>query len=184
MPGSTHLLSIDGGISTGASLWSLPDISHAQLEGAWQFTGGLRGFMAWTSEHRIADAASEGLTVLSEKFTPLNNKGFSLTMESVEPLRIEGAMVALGMIPDYEPGSPNWQRPAAMYWAGGSNLAERKKRARKWLKDHDLLVPAKELGAPDNNDFVSSSLHALAWLRKHHKPTLEHYWPNEEEQVD
>lgn len=186
-----YLLSVDGGISSGITLWTLPDDAPAVRVSAWQFGGGLGGFLRWHRENTYIYAGSDDevwrfpsldeidwrdVMLVSEKFTPLNNAGFSLTMESVEPLRIEGAMVALGIIPDYEPKSLHWQRPAAMYWAGGTNLAERKKMSRKWLKEHDLLVPAKELGAPDNNDFVSSSLHALAWLRKNHRPTLEHYF--------
>src|SRR5690606_28918305 len=92
---------------------------------------------------------------VSEKFTPLQGKGFSLTMDAVEPLRIEGALIALNVMPDYAPEEKTWQRPDKMYFCGGKNLAEKKKLSRQFLKDTDNYVMPKELGTPDSDDFLS-----------------------------
>lgn len=118
-------------------------------------------------------------TVIAEKFTPRSGGGFSHTQASTEPLRIEGALIALGVLPDYRIGksNPRWQQPKEMYFAGGEDLSTRKKRAHAWLKNHDLYVTGKDVGCKDANDARSAMLHAIAYLRKQkHLPTLEHYF--------
>lgn len=193
-----YLLSVDPGKSSGLTLWTVPDTERAERIGAWQVEGGLAGFLGWVDrwicfpdesdiwptdvpevEIPGAGIATVPFLCLSERFTPLQNQGFSLTSDAVEPLRIEGAMIALGMIPHYDEAPDQWQRPAQMYLYGGTNLADRKKRARAWLKERDLLLTGKDVGCKDAHDAVSSTLHALAWLRSHHEPTRAHFWGGE-----
>lgn len=193
-----HLLSVDGGKSTGVTLWTVRADAPAERVAVWQFRGGLQGFLGWANrwiclpdgdsiwpvdvpevEIPGAGIATVPFRCISERFTPLQNQGFSLTSDAVEPLRLEGAMIALGMIPHYDEAPDQWQRPAQMYLYGGTNLADRKKRARAWLKERGLLLTGKDVGCKDAHDAVSSTLHALAWLRKHHGPTRAHYWGGE-----
>lgn len=191
-----YLLSIDPGKSTGVTLWSYSDDQPAIRIGAWQFGGGAFGLRGWIKRNRILSDWGEttwkiegeyfewdDTSILCEKFTPLQGKGFSLTMDAVEPLVCEGVLIGLDIIPAYEQKTDQacWQRPASMYFCGGSTKPEKLKRSRAWLKDHGLLLTGKDVGCPDADDAISSTLHALAWFRKmKHAPTLEHYWKDEE----
>lgn len=191
-----YLLSVDPGRSTGITLWEVPDNTHAIMLGAWQFRDGLHGFLDWYRDHTdvgygevvgwlFHDAEVWGTVRLHEvraaveKFTPLQNKGFSLTLDSVEPLRIEGALVAMGIVPDYAPDSPHWQRPNEMYWVPGKNAAEKRKRQTAWVKDRfpELHLTGKSVNAPDADDARSAQWHALAYLRRNHLPSARHYFP-------
>lgn len=201
-----HLLSIDPGKSTGITLWRYSDQEPAVRTGAWQFGGGAEGLRDWinntfhpeTWDYRLDEAAEpywefysggkkievndDNLSVLCEKFTPLQGKGFSLTMDAVEPLVCEGVLIGLHVIPAYEQKTEQdcYQRPASMYFCGGSTKAEKLKRSRAWLKENGLLLTGKDVGRPDADDAISSTLHALAWFRKKdHRPTIEHYWKDE-----
>jgi hypothetical protein len=177
------ILSIDGGKSTGTAFFSYSDAQPARLVRGWQFSGGVGAFVDWAKEQLWSDKSLPfngvdypELTIVAERFVPLTGKGFSQTSDSVEPLRVEGAMIALGLMPaDYS--DTRWARPAAMYWAGGDTLADKKKRLRAWLKEHDMYLTGKDLGAPDNNDFVSAAAHGVAYFRRtNHIPTLEAYF--------
>ena len=129
-------------------------------------------------EYKEISSTSEIVDVtICEKFTPLQNTGFSLTLKAVEPLRLEGGLVALGIMPDYLPEHYDvWPRPSAMYFKGGSTKAEKLKRSRAWLKEHGLLLTGKDVGQPDADDAISATLHAFAYLiRKRHLPTMKHY---------
>lgn len=191
-----YLLSVDPGRSTGITLWEVPDDTHATMLGAWQFGGGLGGFMKWYQNHidvdygevvgwLFHDAEIYGtislyeVRAVVEKFTPLQNKGFGLTLDSVEPLRIEGALVAMGIVPDYEPSSPHWQRPNEMFWVPGKNAAEKRKRQVAWVKERfpELHLTGKSVNAPDADDARSAQWHALAYLRRNHLPSARYYFP-------
>jgi len=103
---------------------------------------------------------------VSEQFTLLNHD----YVANVEPVRIEGAMTALGF-------GPIWQPPAMMYFCGGETKAARKKASQDFLKANDLWLTGKDVGQPDANDAISSTLHALAYFRSiRHIPTLKKYW--------
>lgn len=127
--------------------------------------------------HHLHSLRFEGeIVYICEKFTPLTGRGFALTLDSVEPLRAEGALIAKGFMAAEFPHE-SWQRPAVMYSHGGSTLPEKKKASRAWLKKHDLLPTGKTVGQPDANDAVSATLHAFAYMRKiGHLPTLKHYY--------
>lgn len=191
----TYILAIDPGLSSGIVLGKFSDTEPFERVAFWQVEGGLAGFIRWSLENWTFDSEdcyyalmSNGLyipeshlLVVAEKFTPLTNNGFSLTLDSVEPLRIEGALVALGLMPAEFPDTEHrWQRPAQMYFSGGEDKASRLKASRAWLKSHGLLVTGKQVGCKDANDVNSAQLHAFAHLRKiRHLPTIKHYFPVE-----
>lgn len=196
-----YLLSFDCGKSSGVTLWSYSDQEPATRIGAWQFGGGAAGLRDWIEEHYSNDfwdyyndeecdptwafldmnlyIDDEAVSLVCEKFTPLQGKGFSLTMDAVEPLVCEGVLIGLHVIPAYEQKTEQdcYQRPASMYFCGGSTKAEKLKRSRAWLKENGLLLTGKDVGCPDADDAISSTLHALAWFRKKkHYSSLVHYW--------
>jgi hypothetical protein len=203
-----YLLSFDPGKSSGITLWQYADDSPAERIGAWQVEGGAEGLRDWIEHVRHKgwsdrfdeevdiwyfhglEVGDNGLiegdmvTVVSEKFTPLQNKGFSLTMDSVAPLIGEGVLIAFGLLPNYDPDAkqPCYQRPSEMYWCGGKTKAEKLKNSRAWLKEHGLLLTGKQVGCKDADDANSSTLHALTWFRKQsHMPSIEKFWPKGEE---
>lgn len=190
MTETRYILAIDPGKSSGLALLSYGG-HPAELVQAWQVEGGLGGLAEWFRGHtedspfltgwvlpevgEVGYLYEEAPTVICEKFVPLAGGGFSQTLDSTEPLRIEGALVWQGLMPDYTSGEKRWQRPNAMYRYGGSNLAERKKRARAFLKAHDLYTMPKDLGTKDSNDAMSATLHGLAYLMTtvKHRPTWD-----------
>lgn len=167
-------MSIDPGLSTGLAVGHYTEDTPLKITGRQQFAGGLQGFLEWQGGD-IWDLADGSVLVISEKFTPRPNEKFNLTLKSVEPLRIEGALVAMGMMPDYP--DPRWRSPAAQYFSGGANLTERKKKSRQFLKDHDLYITGKDVGQKDADDAISATLHLIAYMRHiNHLPTLKHYF--------
>lgn len=200
---TSYLLSIDPGKSTGVALFSYSESVPATLVTAWQFDGGLSGFLRWHRDHTyeyiegpevlinvkgddgnfedIGDTMFGWLhytTVVSEKFTPLQNRGFNLTLDSVEPLRIEGALVAMGLLPDYGPKVPSWQRPNEMYWVPGKNAVEKRRNQVAWVKERfpELHLTGKDVSAPDADDARSAIWHGMVWLRKNHLPSAKHWF--------
>lgn len=113
-------------------------------------------------------------TLVCEKFTPYQ----SLTLASAEPLRIEGWLVGTGKIPDYK-NQEFWPQPAAQYFMAdsGDSLATKKKKAREFLKKHDLYVTGGKVGRKDSNDVTSATLHAIWYMVKiRHMPTMKKYF--------
>ena len=108
----------------------------------------------------------KNVTVIAEKFTARNTRGFSYTTASLEPLRGEGALIALGLMPDYTPREKRWRDPGVQYLVGGKDKADKKKRQHKFLKDSDFYRTGKDLGAPDADDFRSSASQWLAYLAR------------------
>lgn len=190
MTDTRYILSLDPGKSSGVALLSYGD-HPVELVQAWQPEGGLMGLVEWFRDHtedspfftgwvlpelgEVGYFYDEAPTVICEKFVPLSGGGFSQTLDSTEPLRIEGALVWEGLMPDYSAAEKRWQRPNAMYRYGGQSLAEKKKRARAFLKANDLYVMPKDLGTKDSNDAMSATLHGVAYLATtvKHKPTWE-----------
>lgn len=182
-----YVLSFDPGVSNGVALGRISEDTPYELVNAWQFRGGASALRDWIHQwwdvyysnpnHLQFNTGTTiwDLTVISEKFTPLQGKGFSLTMDAVEPLRGEGVLIALDVMPDYEPGSKVWQRPNEMYFCGGSKLAEKKKLSRKFLKDTGNYRMPRVLGTPDSDDAMSATLHGIAYVMKtlKHKPTFD-----------
>lgn len=164
------VLSIDPGVSTGIALIRYAPDDPPTLEGAWQFGGGVAGLIDWYHDHETG-----GCTVIAEKFAARNTRGFSYTTASLEPLRGEGALIALGLMPDYTPKEKRWTDPKLQYLVGGEDLADKKKRQHKFLKDNGFYKTGKDFGTPDADDFRSAASHGLAYLARelHHKPTFE-----------
>lgn len=182
-----YVLACDPGKSSGFALVGY-NKTEVWLEKAWQVEGGVSGLIRWTNRGvlplRLASSGIYGmlgsikyhaddLTVISEKFTPLSGGGFNQTLDSVEPLRGEGALIALGLMPDYP--DPKWRRPDRQYLYGGANLAEKKRRAHRFLKDSGFYVTGKDVGCKDANDARSAMLHGLSYLAQvvKHKPTYD-----------
>lgn len=189
---TNYVLSIDPGLSTGISLLSYGATSLPVLEGKWQFSGGVRGFTRWfasqteDSHYRSGwsfTPTEDGLLELSffeddfvtiaEKFTARGQNGFSLRTDALEPLRVEGAMIALGLMPDYDKAEKRWVDPAQQYIAGGKDKATKKRRQHALLKHLGYYVTGKDVGCPDADDVRSSLAHALGYLMRveKHEPT-------------
>jgi hypothetical protein len=184
---NNYVLSMDPGLSTGISLLGYDDNS-VWLEDGWQFGGGVSGFLRWVPGVLNLDPGMNGLSVqqylrvnnlaprvIAEKFQPISHANYALTTASVEPLRVEGAMIALGLMPDYTAEEKRWRAPTLQYAVGGKGKPEKKKRLHKMLKDTDFYRTGKDLGSPDADDFRSATGHGLAYLARElkHRPTFE-----------
>lgn len=173
----TYLLSVDPGWSTGVVLGTYDDDSPFEVEKVWQIPGGVEALARWYYQTFWPVYGGLHFESVVEKFTPRPNGKFGLTLKSVEPLRCEGWLVGERVVEDYHTGSTEWQQPGEQYFAGGKTKVEKKKRQHQWLKEHDLYVTGKMVGAPDADDVRSTLAHALVKLRKqNHMPTLEHYF--------
>lgn len=190
-----YVLSIDPGISTGISLIRFPADDRPELVDAWQFTGGAMGLLLWAERHVFLDPGVSGVSwatrylrdrwgegsfqAIAEKFTARNTKGFSYTTASLEPLRGEGVLLALGLMPDYDPKIKEWRDPGLQYLVGGKDLADKKKRQHAFLKDIGFYRTNKDF--PDSpakdgaDDFRSSAAHGLNYGARvlKHKPTFD-----------
>lgn len=115
------------------------------------------------------------VTIIAEKFTARNTRGFSYTTASLEPLRCEGALIALGLMPDYTVAEKRFRDPSLQYFSGGSGKAERKKRQHAFLKANGFYRTGKDLDAPDADDYRSSAAHGIAYIARElkHKPTFD-----------
>ena len=115
--------------------------------------------------------------VIAEKFTARNTKGFSYTTASLEPLRGEGALIALGLMPDYTVAEKRWRDPSLQYFAGGTGKAERKKRQHAFLKANGFYRTNSDF--PDSptkdgaDDFRSATAHGINYIARElkHEPT-------------
>lgn len=164
---------IDPGRSTGIVWGSYSDTQPWTREGFAQIPDGVAGVVKWVSENKWSRKYEWG----SEKFIPLSGNEFSHTLGSVEPLRVEGALIALGLLPAEYP-APQWQRADQQYFCGGDNVREKRKRSKAWLKEHGLYLTGRSVGQKDAEDVISATLHALSWARKHHEPSQRFYFPD------
>ena len=176
-----YLLSFDLGISTGVSLLSYTETTVPVLEGAWQFPGGVAGLLGWYEDDfwgpEVPNMAVGELEIIAEKFTARATKGFSYRTDSLEPLRCEGALIALGLMPDYAPDEKRWRAPSLQYLVGGKE-AEARKRQHRFLEESGYYRTNKDFpGSPAKDkadDFRSSCAHGLNYLaREGHKKTFE-----------
>lgn len=176
-----YVLSIDCGVSTGIALLSYEEDSPAELVEGWQFTGGVAGLLTWIQGDfdnpwdSVQSPTIKPFTSIAEKFTARNTRGFSYTTASLEPLRGEGALIALGLMPDYTVAEKRWRDPALQYFAGGSGKAEKKKRQHAFLKANGFYRTGKEFGTADADDFRSAASHGIVYIARElkHKPTFE-----------
>jgi hypothetical protein len=107
-------------------------------------------------------------TVLAEKFTARGAAAgpFALKTSALEPLRIEGALLAMRV-------PVTWVSPAQQYFLPGKDKAEKKKRQHAWLRENGYAIMPKDLGTKDADDARSACAHVISWLRKFHKPTQD-----------
>lgn len=182
------VLSIDPGVSTGIALLSFEEDSPAELVQGWQFTGGVAGLLEWYETETYPFDFGMGLKlkwpepiylsktrIVAEKFTARNTRGFSYTTASLEPLRGEGALIALGLMPDYTLAEKRWRDPGLQYFAGGSGKAERKKRQHAFLKANGFYRTGKDFGTADADDFRSACAHGVNYIARElkHRPTFD-----------
>ena len=181
-----YILSIDPGKSSGIALGVIGGNKPYDLVKAWQVEGGVVGLSEWLYDNFVSRSETDhdhwnfweleqgGLDarVCSEKFTPLQNKGFAQTLDSTEPLRCEGALIALGVMPDYP--AHEWRRPQVMYLYGGKTLAEKKKRGKDFLKSRGMYLTGKDVGRKDANDALSATWHGISYAAQilKHAPTF------------
>lgn len=182
-------LCIDPGMSNGICLFRWSDEGFEVVK-VWQFPYGAPGLERWIDGERLREERNwdtktgqvveylmlgEKLidVLVVEKFTPHDNEGFSLTQDSVEPLRGEGVLIGKKLLKYIA-----WGEPSMQYFSGGDTKPEKKKRARAFLAAHDMLPTASAVGRPDADDAISATLHAIAWLRRtRHMPTLLTLFP-------
>lgn len=193
------LISIDPGMSTGVIVGTYSDDTPFELTHAFQIEGGVEGFLdnVSTPENGYGDQlvnvklpgpggvrATFGeeveVTVLAEKFTARGsaNTGFSYRTEALEPLRVEGAILALGI-------NPIWVSPQLQYFVGGESKAEKLKNRNAWFKEHRDLgyyITGKDVGCKDADDARSALAHCISFLRREkHLPTLSLFRKEENE---
>lgn len=193
-----YVLSIDPGVSTGIALLSVEEDSPAELVQGWQFTGGVYALCGWLdSTYRDGETTglswdfgvlqltewARNLTPIVEKFTARNTRGFSYTTASLEPLRGEGALIALGLMPDYTVAEKRWRDPSLQYFSGGSGKADRKKRQHAFLKANGFYRTGRDFGTADADDYRSAVAHGINYIARElkHKPTFDMIAGNGEE---
>ncbi len=179
----TYLMSIDPGKSTGVALLEYSETESARLVAGWQFGEGLSGFIGWIKTRYWGPTWGWGfggktyypVETIAEKFQPINHSNYALTTDSVEPLRLEGSLITLGLMPDYTKEEKRWRRPADQYIFGGDSKARKKQLQHKWLKENGFYLTGKDFGTPDADDYRSAAAHGISYLVKvlEHKPTWE-----------
>ena len=177
----THAFQIEGGVEG-----FLKRVTHYQITDDFSGSYGetifeveipngkaLEGFTHWYGDV-FEEEYNSDTTFLVEKFTARGQgNAFSYRTEALEPLRVEGAILALGI-------DPTWVSPQHMYFMSGESKNPTT-NAHRWLKEHGLHITGKDVGCKDSNDARSAILHSIAWLRRQgHKPTLKHYFPEGE----
>lgn len=177
-----YVLSIDPGLSTGIALLSYEENSSVELVQGWQFGNGVTGLVEWIRDHNYGTDSlgpvglgDANLTVIAEKFTARNTKGFAYTTASLEALPCEGALQALWLMPKYTVAEKRWRDPSLQYFSGGSGKAERKKRQHAFLKANGFYRTGRDLGSPDADDFRSACAHGINYIARElkHRPTFD-----------
>lgn len=170
------LISIDPGDSSAYSVLEYDDCCPPKLIEFAQFKGGTEELIK-----RVNNVAAKypDAHIICEDFTARNNSSFGYTTASLEPLVAIGALVAMNLIDRKDRNQ--MCAPALQYFMGGKTLQEKKTNRRLWLAENGFKVMPKDVGQPDCDDVRSSLGHAIAWLRKFHKPTQELFRKDENE---
>lgn len=183
------LISIDPGKSTGIAVGTYSDTEPFKLTHVFQIEGGVEGFLekvtsyyderGWPEDRLeigpevfdLSDTGDKGsITVIAEKFSARGSANkFAYKTGDLEPLRVEGAILALGI-------TPTWVSPASQYFAGGESNNPTT-NAHRWLKANGLHVTGKDVNCKDANDARSAILHCISYLRRqNHIPTLQRFF--------
>lgn len=168
------VVSLDPGESSAASVLKVPDLSPAELVGAYQIKDGVQGFLT------LLDKLEEYrgfATWICEKFSPRPSTatGFQQSLSTSLPLVCEGVLIGRGLMPVYTSSEKRYRAPALQYLVGGKDKADKKKRLHKFLKDSGFYVTGGMLGAADADDARSAIGHGLAYIARElkHKPTFD-----------
>lgn len=167
------LVSLDPGKSSGGAVIGYDD-SGIWLVEAHQVGAGVTGFRGLLTSLQDRWGGPDVIWI-SEKFSPRPGQGFSHGLDSTLPLVCEGVLIDRDLLPEYTPSEKKWRRPADQYLVGGKDLADKKKRQHRFLKENGFYKTGKDFGTPDADDFRSAASHGLAYLARelHHKPTFE-----------
>lgn len=172
------ILFCDPGRSTGLAWGYYDKDTPFTLEGYAQVDGGLLGLLIWLGDNKkIAD----GHEWFAEYYKPY---AAIQTIDSMYPKYIEGSLVTLGYMDDYDLYPANWRTSNYQYVVSGKNAAEKKSKQNAWIKaEHpELYVTGKMVGQKDADDVRSAIGHILSILRDHkHLPTIRKYWPEDAE---
>lgn len=159
------MLSIDPGESIGIALGIFSDTQAYELVETWQPRGGAQGFLDWWNSPALYDAMGdwgENDVRVSERFI-LRSSPKDGRVPNVEPVRIEGVMLALGLDVHYQDR-----------WMKSSVEDQVLKDSGLW---HSNEVGRKKFGHTDARDVNDALIHALAFLKsRRHLPTLRHFW--------
>lgn len=181
----THAFQIEGGVAGFLeNVRHYDDTDDFSSGGTWfsveHFSGEFKkGLVMWFGDILGLDY-EEPPTFLAEKFTARGsaNAGFSYRTDSLEPLRVEGAILALGI-------KPTWVSPAQQYILGGDSKAEKLKNRNAWFKEHKDLgyyIMGRDVGCKDADDARSALAHCISYLRREkHKPTIDLFRKEENE---
>lgn len=159
----TSIAVFDPGMTTGYVLAEVTQTSGPVILDKQEIPGGLETAAQWSAQVGVGGID----VVVSERFrmTPMVR-----TSEQVEPLRIEGAIVAWNPM-------VIWQYPDMMLLAGGhhGSPSRNKTAADNVLRSMGLwTLPSEVHNHKDANDINSAMKHLVAYLRNHnHAPTLE-----------
>lgn len=152
------MLSIDPGGSTGIALGTFSETEPYALVETWQPRGGAVGFLEWAVD---TDWFAPLDVIVAEQFI-LRSAEKDNRVPNVEPIRIEGVMLALRWDVQYQ------------------SRTMKSMVKDQVLKDHGLWQTGKKFGHTDGRDANDAIIHALAHLKnKRHLPSLRKYWgPN------
>lgn len=166
-----RLVSIDPGMSTGLFVGEYSETEPLVKLDSYQIADGLPGLHLFLEDSGILDSKYRTVQVISERFTPRPMRR-AYKSEELEPLRIEGYLMAKGYMP-YDYKDIRWGRPERMVIAGGSTTAQRKKNGDDKLREMGLWTLPTEVGRADNFDVIASTKHAVGYLLQiMHQPTM------------
>lgn len=150
----TYLVAVDPGVATGICLGYYSETEPWRRIDTWIVKDGIEGFIRWYyTEAPDLVHVSEWVV---EKFVLSGGNDF---VANTEPLRIEGAIIALGLKPVW-----NYRYDKALC-------------KDEVLKKHKLWVTGKMVNHTDGRDANDAAIHSLALMKKRaHIPSLKHYW--------
>jgi len=159
---------IDPGVETGEIYAEYWDDSPLRIIERRQYLG----------HPNYVEIKARGGLVVCERFVPLNNDGFSHTAATIEPVRIESALMQHGLMPeDYT--DKRWQRAGCQLIVGKRGYPTRKQANDAFLREHGLWSTGKTVGRPDANDANSAMKHLIYYMKNTlvHHPTIDLFWP-------
>ena len=172
---------IDPGKSSGITWAHYDDETPLTIDGYAQVDGGLLGLLMWLDENDglVAELKAEE-SWHAEKFIPYTPHQ---TLDSSYPLVVEGALVTLGIVPDYEADPSRWHPSKDQYWMPGKKAQERRSAQKKWLRENypEMYVTGRSVAQKDAEDILSCTFHMLNMLKNQkHLPTLRKFFPEEQ----